>query len=224
MRILKLIILFSISLTGLSQELNIQGFIIDSRNKPINSAIIELNSDNNHYGGITNDSGLFEIQNLKAGIYDININHPDYSQINLTSYHLNNDTILNFRIYNTSFEIKKESNNNDLIGNIYIAESGDHFFKILNKRKVLWVSISDVGDNEPIEIKGKYDFKNNFLRITIKYKVDRFVEAKTYYLLYDMKNNLFQDPEYSINYINTKKVVYGENEYFPHTPASVPED
>jgi hypothetical protein len=97
----------------------------------------------------------------------------------------------------------------NLIGKTLTAGPKSDKFKFVSKNKVIWTnSLDEIGVVKKKKL--KYDYKNGLLRITLYWKVDGFIEAETYYLHYDYKNNVFIDREvdmmwYFVRDINKKK-------------------
>jgi hypothetical protein len=99
----------------------------------------------------------------------------------------------------------KTAHSQDLIRKTLSAGPGSDKFTFVSKNKLLWTS-SGLSGSDKIKKKLKYDYKDSLLRITLFWKRDGFLEAETYYLKYDKKNEVFIDLEVPIvwHFIETK--------------------
>lgn len=95
------------------------------------------------------------------------------------------------------FILLKVSYSQELKGKTLIAGLKSDRFTFISQKKLIWTN--SLNDEKVIKKKKlKYDYKDGLLRITLFWKKNGFIEAETYYLFYDKKNNIFVDKEVNL--------------------------
>lgn len=93
-RIIAVTLLFSLACTAYAQEFQIKGKVISTNNSPVEFANVILKTHDSVFvtGGITDQRGRFEMDNIKTGKYNLEISSIGYETKNVALENLSRNT------------------------------------------------------------------------------------------------------------------------------------